>query len=272
MALQPSAFAGNVERFSGFARDYDTYRPQPAAVLADVLTQLAGTPYPELVVDLGAGTGLSTRYWAERAQIVIGIDPTADMLRRARQNTTATNVSYVAGFSHQTGLRDNCAQIITCSQSLHWMVPQPTFAEAARILQPGGVFAAYDYDWPPTTSHWQAEAAYQECMRQHVQRLARQHQCGPPPQQWPKAEHLDRMESSGYFRYTKEVTLHHTETGNAARFIGLLLSQGSVMSLLKAGFSQADLGIDRFREVVKRSLGDAPQPWYWSVRVRLGIV
>ena len=40
------------------------------------------------------------------------------------------------------------ADIVTCSQSFHWMEPEPTLAEIARILRPGGVFAAYDYDWP----------------------------------------------------------------------------------------------------------------------------
>jgi len=45
-----------------------------------------------------------------------------------------------------TDLPDGCADIVTCSQSLHWMVPESTFAEVARILRPGGVFATYDYD------------------------------------------------------------------------------------------------------------------------------
>jgi SAM-dependent methyltransferase len=42
--------------------------------------------------------------------------------------------------------------LVTCSQSLHWMEPEPTFAEVARILRRGGVFAAYDYDWPTSSS------------------------------------------------------------------------------------------------------------------------
>ncbi len=49
--------------------------------------------------------------------------------------------------------------IVTCSQSFHWMEPHSTLAEIARILRPGGVFSAYDYQWPPTV-HWQAETAF----------------------------------------------------------------------------------------------------------------
>ena len=135
----------NIERFSGFADCYDSYRPKPPTIIVDILTQLAAVARPRLVVDLGCGTGLSTRIWSGRAEEVIGIDPNADMLRRAEVNA-AENVRYQDGLSTRTGLPDGCADIVTCSQSLHWMEPAPTFAEAARILRPGGVFAAYDCD------------------------------------------------------------------------------------------------------------------------------
>ena len=57
-----SDFSANVKRFTGFADVYDAYRPRPPAVLADVLCGLAGVERPTLVVDLGSGTGSSTRY------------------------------------------------------------------------------------------------------------------------------------------------------------------------------------------------------------------
>jgi len=66
-------FAANIARFTGFADVYDAYRPRPPAVLADVLCALAGVVRPALVVDLGCGTGSSTRYWAERAGQVVGV-------------------------------------------------------------------------------------------------------------------------------------------------------------------------------------------------------
>ena len=264
-------FTGNLERFTGFADGYDQHRPQPPAKLAAVLTQLAQTPRPALVVDLGSGTGLSTRYWADQAEKVIGVEPTRDMRQQAEAQTAAPNVSYREGFSHQTGLPAQSAQIVTCSQALHWMEPQGTFEEAARILQPGGVFAAFDYDWPPTTGSWEADLAFETCInRVHV--LEKRHPPDHPVQRWTKDEHLERMQASGCFRYTKEIALHHTDSGHAARFIGLLMSQGSVMTLLKRGLSEEVIGLDTFRFTVQRTLGDAPRPWFWSSRVRLGIV
>jgi len=264
-------FSANIDRFTGFADHYDKFRPQPPAVLADILCRLAQTRHPELVVDLGSGTGLSTRYWADKAEQVIGVEPTFDMREQARVQTEAENVTYREGLSHQTGLPDHCAEIVTCSQALHWMEPQSTFEEARRILAPGGVFAAFDYDWPPTTSNWEADAAYEICSSQ-IDEVESRQPTQPPIQRWRKDEHLDRMAASGCFRYTKEIILHHNEPGNARRLVGLLLSQGSVMTLLKSGLSEAELGINVFRQRVQAVLGDEPTTWYWSSRVRFGIV
>lgn len=54
--------------------------------------------------------------------------------------------------------------------------------------------------------------------------------------------------------------------------LGLALSQGGIQSLLKVGLSEADIGIDRLRETAGAKLGPRPQRWFWSSRIRLGIV
>ncbi len=270
-AIMDTDFSANIERFTGFADHYDKYRPRPPVVLADILCKLAQTSRPQIVVDLGSGTGLSTRYWADKAEQVIGIEPSLDMLEQAKAQTEAHNVTYREGFSHRTGLPDRCAQIVTCSQALHWMEPQSTFEEARRILIPGGVFAAFDYDWPPTTPNWEADAAYTACSAR-IHEAEKRQPVLPPLQRWHKDEHLGRMAASGCFRFTKEIVLHHIEPGNAERLIGLMFSQGSLMTLLKSGLSEADLGIDVFCQRVQAALGNVPAPWYWSSRLRFGIV
>jgi hypothetical protein len=55
-----------VARFSGAADQYDAVRPRPPADLVTVIAQWAGVARPD-VVDLGAGTGLSSVIWAGRA-------------------------------------------------------------------------------------------------------------------------------------------------------------------------------------------------------------
>lgn len=270
-ALPAETFAANINRFTGFAALYDRHRAGPPAVLAQLLAQFAGGGRPGLVVDLGSGTGLSTRYWADKAERVIGIEPTPDMRRQAAAATTAPNITYQEGFSHATGLPGRSAQILCCLQSLHWMEPRGTFEEAARVLARGGVFAACDYDWPPVTASWEANAAF-ESSRRTARRLERELHTGDRLQQWDKAGHLARMEASGCFRHVTEAVVHHTDEGNADRLVGLLLSQGYMQDLLKKGVTEGELGIDTLRHTALHTLGPAPRPFFWSARVRIGVV
>jgi len=99
----PHTLAATIQRFSGFAREYDRYRPQPPAALARLLAQYTGTRRPTLVVDLGSGTGLSSRYWGARAQQVIGIEPSTDMRDEALRQTRAANVRYQLAYRSGLG-------------------------------------------------------------------------------------------------------------------------------------------------------------------------
>ncbi len=270
MAETPDGFTPTLERFSGFAAEYDRYLASPPDALAGVLSLLAGVDRPELVVDLGSGTGLSTRYWADRATRVIGIEPNPDMRAEAGRRTQSASVSFEAAFSHATGLPDHCVSIVTCVQALHWMEPGSTFREAQRILKRGGVFAAVDYDWPPVTGSWRADQAWAEC----IERVDRMEETLPSPRplRWFKGEHLGRMQSSGCFRHVREFALHHVDDGDAERLVGLLMSQGSVMDLLKAGHSAAELGLADVRAVATAEFGSGVRPWYWTARVRAASV
>jgi len=257
----------NLDRFSGIADVYDQFRPKVPAAFADLLIQLVGAP--NWVVDVGCGTGLSTRIWAGRAAQIIGIEPNQDMREEAERRTTDTNIRYQDGIGAKTGLPDGNADIVTVSQALHWMEPEPTFAEVARILRPGGVLAAIDCDWPPCMN-WEAEAAYNACMEQAT-RLIEERGYVKATRLWDKAGHLGRMEHSGHFRYVREVVLHHVEQGNAERLVGVALSQGRVAIALRNGISEDEAGVTALRDVAERTLGNELKPWYFGYRVRLGI-
>ena len=111
----------NLQRFTGFAGTYDRYRPALPLVIRDVLTQFAGGVYPLQVVDIGAGTGLSTRVRKGFDAAVIGIEPSADMRRAFSQaqalDATLSGIRFQEGTSTQTGLPDACADVVTVSQA-----------------------------------------------------------------------------------------------------------------------------------------------------------
>ncbi|MBF6589579.1 MAG: methyltransferase domain-containing protein [Ktedonobacterales bacterium] len=260
--------------WTGAAASYDAWRPHPPRALLDLLARLAGVARPRLVVDLGSGTGLSTVLWAERAEEVVGIEPNDDMrataIARAAALPGAGHVRFQPGRSRATGLPAGSADILTISQALHWMEPEPTFAEVARVLRPGGLFAAYDYEWPPMIS-WQADDLFHGFQR-HLFALADARDIAAArlmSPAWAKSEHLARMRASGHFRHTREVLAHAIEEGDAERFVGLTLSSGADAFFARGLLTAAEAGVEAFRAAVRAALGDAPAPWHFSYHVRL---
>jgi SAM-dependent methyltransferase len=251
---------------AGFAARYHAYRPRPPEVITAILTQLAQTGRPRLVVDLGSGTGLSTFLWAERAETVIGVEPLDEMRHIAEASNRAPHVRFVAGVAQRTGLPAGAADIVTCGQSLHDMEPEGTLAGIARILRPGGVFSAYDYDWPPVV-HPQAEEAFFRFM-DRVEDFRERHAIRRETQQWDKARHLTRLRNCGHFRHLREMLVHQSEPCSAERWVGFALTLSHVLPVLDLGPGDQDLGLTTLRAVADRSTG---LPWYVSYRVRIAV-
>jgi SAM-dependent methyltransferase len=265
-ARSAGATAPRFITYAGYGDLYDTCRPHAPQVLFDVLTGLARERV-RCVVDLGCGTGLSTRAWSEYADEVIGIEADAEMIASARAANTAESIRFVHAPAQSTGLAAGLADIVTCSQALHWMEPTATFAEVARLLRPGGVFCAYDNDWPPTTSSLAADEAY----RTFEQQALALHGARGFPRPLSKAGHLARMRASGVFEHTKEVVCHGSERGHAARFIELARSQGFVSDLLEAGVAESETGLEALALVAQRELPTEEEPWVFSYRLRIGV-
>jgi ubiquinone/menaquinone biosynthesis C-methylase UbiE len=240
-----------------FISRYDHLRPTPPRDLFELLASMAPTQPPELVVDLGAGTGISTVPWAAHATQVIGIDVNHEMLRVARQ---APGVEYRVASAQQTGLPSACADVVTCAQSLHWMPYQPTIAEVARLLRPGGCFAAYDYDWPPLIDP-EADAVFLQLIEA----------AGVDPNRPEKASHVERLAASGRFRFVREVFLHAREVVGVDHLAELPLAFGPVARKLDEGVSPRELGLDRLQHVLRRRLDAAANTVWWSYRVRIAI-
>jgi ubiquinone/menaquinone biosynthesis C-methylase UbiE len=258
------------EIWTGKASSYDRVRPSPPPDLFDLLTQLIGMPHPALVVDVGSGTGLSTAVWGERAERVIGIEPNTDMRNEAARKLEgypyATHIEYREAVAHQTGLPDECADIVTAAQSFHWMEPAATLAEIARILRPGGLFVAYDYDTPPAI-HWELDRLALEGTSR-VMGLIRERGLVPSFKIWPKNKSLEPLRECGHFRFTREVLLHHIEQGDATRYLEMM--QSSALSN-QFQFTDQEIGLDRLAQAAFQYIGTAPIPWYISYRVRIGV-
>jgi SAM-dependent methyltransferase len=262
MADHPTA----VERFSGFADLYDRGRPQPPPELAILLSQYAGEESPR-VVDVAAGTGLSTSVWEGRAAFVTAIEPSADMRRTLERRLAGwrTPNQVREGTAEETGLETGSVDVVTAGQAMHWFEPERALPEVARILRPGGVFCAFDYDWPPLTDA-QVDAAFFAADRRY---RALEEERGLVPRRAQKGDHLRRLRESGLFRLTREVALHRQSRGGPEDLMALVGTQGGVVALRGAGLSDSELGLDALREVAESRIGAATTFW-WTYRLRLG--
>jgi SAM-dependent methyltransferase len=257
-------------RRDGFAEHYDAYRPVPPPVLLDVLARYLPGPPLRRVVDLGSGTGLSTRAWADRAGEVIGVEANPAMRAVAEARTAETNIRYVEAFAAETGLPAGSADLVTCSQSFHWMAREPVLAEAARILRPAGVFAAYDYDMPPVV-HPEVDRVFTEHLRlrRHFRDV---HEVAAGWTRTPKSDHLAAIRESGHFAFARELVLHDEGEAGADDVLGLAQSLGLVPELRALGVTEEELGLTRLEETTRRVLGGRRLPWLIGYRVRLGVM
>jgi ubiquinone/menaquinone biosynthesis C-methylase UbiE len=277
-----------VTRFAGFAAEYDAARPHPPVKLAEVLKQWAGTPAPD-VVDVGAGTGLSAAIWADHARSVVAVEPGDGMRAVAERRlglapeaaggpeaagaaspapgpaAGSARFSVLAGSAEDTRLPDACADIVTASQAMHWFDASRALPEIIRILRPGGVFAAYDCDWPPCIDA-ETDAAYAE-FATRVTELETASGLRPPH---AGKRHLQRITASGLFRQAREIAVDSEEQGDARRLVDVALSQGGAVALLEAGVTEDEIGLTALREIAGRRL-TGPRTWWWTYRVRMAV-
>lgn len=273
--MTESMTAPYASRFSGsdYTAHYDRYRPGLPPIVAEVLTQYVGMTRPRRVVDLGSGTGLTSRVWAGRADEVIGVDPNADMRAYATARAAElgySEIRYVAGQGEAIPLEENSVDIVTVSSALHWMDMTATLAEVARVLRPGGVFATIDWRNPPVI-HPDMELAFHGIMEQ-VEAVEIRYGLEPIKLYNKRDEYLAAIKESGHFRYVREFYLHHVDEGSPERLIGLCKSFSGVAQVIQRGATDEELGFTKLYQTAREILGDAPRPWVWSNQVRVGVL
>jgi SAM-dependent methyltransferase len=139
------------------ARHYAAARPTYPAELFDALDDLLGHRLAGAsVVDVAAGTGISSRQLAERGARVTAVELSAAML--AELAASSPGVAAVQGSGHALPLADASADLITYAQAWHWMDPAQALPEVRRVLRPGGVLALW---WNQTdrSSGWERDQA-----------------------------------------------------------------------------------------------------------------
>ena len=226
-------------RFKGFCFDYDRYRPTPPAEIMELAAGWTGAGEVELVVDLGCGTGLSTRPWATRSRSVIGIDPSEDMLAAARAATSGNNITYELGTGQSSGLGDTCADIITCSSAAHWMEPKPTVEEITRVLKRNGILVVYGHYYPVFLQS-PALTSFYERWRKNLDELEYRTE-KQSAKKWPLTELYAAVNACGLFEYSRRHYMHSRLSWSAEEIDGFFRAHAGVPFLLGKGYDDDHL-------------------------------
>ena len=132
--------------FSDHPAGYAAYRPRYPARLFEWLQSEA--PDHARVWDAGAGSGQAAVDLAEYFESVIATDASPAQIANAMQHP---RVTYKVAPAEESGLPPCSCDLVTAAQALHWFVIPAFFAEARRVLSPGGLLAVWAYADPRLT-------------------------------------------------------------------------------------------------------------------------
>lgn len=124
---------------------YRAFRPRYPAALFDAILAAVG-PGRDLVIDLGAGTGLSTAPLSAHFTQVIAVEPDAAMARALAG--LASNIEADPSSAEDFSAEPESADLVTAGNCFYWFDGPAVAARIARWLKPGAPFAAYRYDLP----------------------------------------------------------------------------------------------------------------------------
>jgi SAM-dependent methyltransferase len=122
--------------FGTAAQRYDRYRPGYAA---EAVAWAVGER-PLRIADVGAGTGILSRLLRRLGHEAIAIEP--DDLMRGHLVAHSPGVTALAGTAEEIPLPDGSVDAVVAGQAYHWFDRDRAHPEIARVLRPGGVFAA----------------------------------------------------------------------------------------------------------------------------------
>ncbi|KAM9305364.1 uncharacterized protein PAF06_013909 [Gastrophryne carolinensis] len=127
---------------------YQKYRFSAPQELMDMIYSYVGERLPKphkLAVDVGCGTGQSTRILSPHFENVLGTDISAAQIEEAKNARGFPNVTYKACPAEEVPVPDASVDLLTACTAVHWFEIEKFLKEVDRVLKPHGCLALYSY-------------------------------------------------------------------------------------------------------------------------------
>lgn len=134
---QRSAFN---DHFSDGSAEYAENRPGYPDVLYRFLAEQCANQ--RLALDCATGNGQAAIGLSAYFDHIIATDASEEQIAAAISNP---KIDYRVATAEHSGLAANSVDLITVAQALHWFDQARFFAEAERVLHPGGLLASWCY-------------------------------------------------------------------------------------------------------------------------------
>jgi trans-aconitate methyltransferase len=131
-------------------RAYEAYVGRWSRPVAAELLAWLGAPAGAAWLDLGCGTGALTQSILARAAParVLGIDASTGFIAHAGAHVPDARATFVVGDAQQLTLADASFDAAVSALVLNFLPhPERAAAEMARVVRPGGLVAAYVWDY-----------------------------------------------------------------------------------------------------------------------------
>ena len=122
--------------FTNKADLYSKYRPSYAQGFIDEMIKRGILNEKQLVLDVGAGTGILTKMLVETHACVIAVEPNEKMREQLKQYLLNDNIVIKDGKAENLiGIKDNSIDAIFVGQAFHWFNPILFKKECLRVLK-----------------------------------------------------------------------------------------------------------------------------------------
>ena len=131
--------------FGARGQEYERFRIGYAPELFHAIAEAASGTRRDLAIDLGSGTGISTRPLLERFALVTAVEPDARMAAGIGDDPRLT---VVVSRAEDFDAAASSADLVTCGTAFYWMEGPDVIRSMARWLRPDGLAAVFRYALP----------------------------------------------------------------------------------------------------------------------------
>jgi SAM-dependent methyltransferase len=223
------------------AERYARGRPDLHPAIVRRICEVTGRSRFASVLDIGCGTGLSTRALATVADCIFGVDSSPEMLAQA---TGGPGIVYQRARAESLPFADRSFELLNVGLAFHWFAPQAFLSEARRVLRDDGWLVIYNSGF---LGQLHGEDNFAEWHRSVY--LVRY----PTPPRSRTSVTDEFVRPFGFTLVRKET--HDQEIAMSSdQFVGYLLTQSNVIAVVEQGSEEL--------EMVAQFLSDAVAPYF----------